>query len=70
MQTVTFDYALDVLESLPLEQQETLFELWQKRRLEAQREAFVEGVEEAERDYAAGRFIRGSAAEIMKALKQ
>jgi hypothetical protein len=33
MQTVTLDYALDVLESLPLEQQETLFEVWQQRKL-------------------------------------
>jgi hypothetical protein len=70
MQTVTFEYALDVLKALPEEEQDKLLEVWQQRRLEAKRQAFVLGVEEAEKDYSKGRVIRGNAAEIMKALKQ
>jgi hypothetical protein len=43
MQTVTLDYALDVLESLPLEQQDSLFEIVKKRRRDAKCDAFIRG---------------------------
>jgi hypothetical protein len=43
MQTVTFDYALDVLESLPEKQQDSLFEIVKKRRRDAKCDAFIRG---------------------------
>lgn len=68
MQTVTFDQALDIFEALPEQQQDSLLELLQKRRLEKRREAFIREVEESENQYATGQVVRGNAATIMEAL--
>jgi hypothetical protein len=85
MQTVTFDYALGVLESLPLEQQETLFEVWQKRRLaerakltltdpeksiEAWREEVRLAALEEQEAMARGELKSKSIEEIMRAARQ
>ena len=63
---ITFDQALHMLQSLPLEQQDALLlAMKQKRQAE-----FLDGVEEAEKDFAAGRFIRGNAKTILEALQK
>ena len=63
---ITFDQALHMLQSLPLEQQDALLLAMKKKR----QAEFVEGVEEAEKDFADGRFIRGNAKTIFEALQK
>ena len=68
MQTVTFDQALDIIEALPEQQQDSLLEILHKRRLEKRREAFIREVKESEHQYATGQVVRGNSAAIMEAL--
>lgn len=64
--TVTFQEALEVVESLPEYQQEDLIEIIRKRRLERRRESLVENIKEAQAEYARGEFTRGSAEDLMR----
>lgn len=63
---VTFQEALEVVESLPDYQQEDLIEIIRKRRLERRRETLVENIKEAQAEYARGEFTRGSADALMR----
>ncbi len=63
---ITFDQALLMLQSLPLDQQDALLLVMKQKR----QSEFVDGVEEAEKDFTEGRFIRGNAKTILEALKQ
>lgn len=66
MQTVTLDNALDVVEALPLEQQETLFEIWQKRKLETGRKKLLQEIEEGKAKFKRGELKPKTVAELMK----
>jgi hypothetical protein len=68
--TVTFQEALDIVESLPEYQQEDLIEIIRKRRLERRRELLVENIKEAQAEYAKGEFTRGSAADLMREINE
>ena len=63
---VTFQEALEAVESLPEHQQEDLIEIIRKRRLERRRESLVANIKEAQAEYAGGEFTRGSAADLMR----
>ena len=63
---VTFQEALEVVESLPEYQQEDLIEIIRKRRLERRRESLVENIREAQAEYARGEFTRGSAEDLIR----
>jgi NADH:ubiquinone oxidoreductase subunit E len=58
--TVTFQEALEVVESLPDYQQEALIEIIKKRQLDRRRESLIENIKEAQAEYATGEFTRGS----------
>jgi hypothetical protein len=62
----TFDQALNLLQSLPLEQQDDLLLIMKQKR----QSEFIEGVKEAEKDFAEGRFIRGNTKTILQALQK
>jgi hypothetical protein len=68
--TVTFQEALEVVESLPEYQQEDLIEIIRKRRLERRRESLIENIKEAEEEYARGEFTRGSAEDLMREISE
>ncbi len=63
---ITFDQALQMLQSLPLEQQDALIIAMKEQR----KTEFITGVEEAEQDFAEGRFVRGNAKTILEALRK
>ncbi len=63
---VTFQEALEVVESLPDYQQEDLIEIIRKRRLERRRESLAESIKEAQAEYARGECTHGSAADLMR----
>ena len=69
-QTVTFQEALDIVESLPEYQQEDLMNLIQRRRLERRRELLAESIKEARAEYARGEVTRGTVDELMQKITE
>ena len=65
---VTLDQALEMVELLPVEDQNALLEILQKRHKAKLHDEFVAGVKQSELDFAEGRFISGDAKTIMEAL--
>ena len=68
--TVTFQEALDIVESLPEYQQEDLINIIQRRRLERRRELLAERVKEARAEYASGEVTRGTVDDLMKEITE
>jgi hypothetical protein len=69
-QTVTFQEALDIIESLPEHQQEDLINIIQRRRLERRRELLAESIEEARAAYARGEVTRGPVDKLMQEIPE
>lgn len=69
-QAVTFQEALDIVESLPEYQQEDLIQIIQRRRLERRREFLAERVKEAREEYAQGEVTHGTVDDLMKELTE
>ena len=69
-QMVTFQEALDVVESLPEHQQEDLILIIQRRRLERRREVLAESIKEARAEYARGEATGGTVDDLMKQLTE
>jgi hypothetical protein len=69
-QAVTFQEALDIVESLPEYQQEDLIHIIQRRRLERRRELLAERITEARAEYARGEVTRGTVDDLMKELAE
>ncbi|MBI4443976.1 MAG: hypothetical protein HY649_11470 [Acidobacteria bacterium] len=69
-QTVTFQEALDIVESLPEFQQDDLVDIVQRRRIERRRELLAESIKEARAEYSRGEVTRGSADDLMKELTE
>ncbi len=65
---ITLDQALKIVESLPVDDQDTLLEILQKKQKAKLHEEFVAGVKQSELDFAEGRFISSNAETIMEAL--
>ena len=62
---LTFDALLDTIEQLPVEQQETLVEVIQRRLTELRRQQIARNAAEARQLYAAGRLPMGSVDDLM-----
>jgi len=69
-QTVTFQEALDIIESLPEHQQEDLINIIQRRRLERRRELLAESIKEARAEYARGEVTRGTVDNLMQEITE
>jgi len=65
-QTVTFQDALDVVESLPEHQQEDLIDIVRRRIIEHRRDLLAENIKKAKQEFARGEVKRGSADDLMK----
>lgn len=65
-QTVTFQEALEIVESLPDNQQEDLIDILQSRRTERRREQLAERIKEGREEYAKGEITRGSVEDFLK----
>lgn len=68
--SVTFQEALEVVESLPDYQQENLIEIIRKRRLERRREALLENIKEAQAEYERGECRTGTVADLMREIDE
>jgi hypothetical protein len=65
-QTVTFQEALAVVESLSEEQQETLLDIVQHRLIEHRRQLLAKRIRQARQEYARGEVKKGSVTDFMK----
>ncbi len=62
--------ALDVVESLPEEQQETLIDIIGRRLIEHERELLAEHIKEARSEYLRGEVRYGTADDLMKEIEE
>ena len=69
-QTVTFQEALDIVESLPEHQQESLARIVLLRNLERRRDLLVENIKEARAEFARGECTSGTVEDLMKELTE
>ena len=66
----TLETVLDEIRELDLSTQELLLEVLQRRIVEARRKEIVQNAAEAESEYRSGKAFKGSAAEVIKKLKE
>ncbi len=67
-QTVVFNDALDIVESLPEYQQEDLIEIIQHRLIEYRQELLAANIRKARKEYARREIKEGSVDDLMKDL--
>ena len=65
MKTGTFDEALEIIESFPEEQKESIIEIVKRRLTEERRERLAQTVKEAREEYARGEVRRGTVDDLM-----
>ena len=65
MTTTTFDEALDIIESFPEEQRESIVEIVKRRLTEERRERLAQTVKEARQEYARGEVRRGTVDDLI-----
>ena len=69
-QTIVFQKALDVIESLPEHQQEDLIGIIRHRIIEHRRELLAENIKETRKEYARGEVKKGAVDDLMKELSK
>lgn len=62
---ITFQEALDAVESLPNEQQQDLLDVVRRRLVDSKRDVMAQVVREAREDYARGRVKRGTIDDLL-----
>ncbi|HEX9665564.1 MAG TPA: hypothetical protein VGA95_03305 [Thermodesulfobacteriota bacterium] len=67
---VTFQDVLDMIESLPEEQQENLIAITRRRLIEHKREVLAERINEAREEYRLGKVRRGTVGDLMKEISE
>jgi len=70
MKAVTFNEALEIIESLPMEQREDLIEVVTHRLIEERRLKLAQNIAEAREEYARGDVKRGSVDDLLKELSE
>jgi len=70
MKTGTFDEALEIIESFPEEQKESIIEIVKCRLTEDRRERLAQTVKEAREEYARGEVRRGTVDDLMLEITQ
>ena len=70
MKTGTFDEALEIIESFPEEQKESIIEIVKQRLTEERRERLAQTVKEAREEYARGEVRRGTVNDLMLEITQ
>jgi hypothetical protein len=68
--SVTFQEALDTVESLPAYQQEDLIDIVRRRLIEQRRDSLADHIREAKEDYARGEVRKGTVDDLLKELSE
>ncbi len=66
----TFQEALEVIESLPEEQQESLIGIIRRRIIERRRDILAKNIQEARQEYLRGDVNRGTVDDLLKELSE
>ena len=69
-QNITFQDALDAVETLPEEQQENLIDIIGRRLIEHRRQVIADNIATARAEYARGEVNKGSVGDLMKELAE
>lgn len=69
-QTVTFQEALEIIESLPEYQQEDLIDIIRHRLIEQRRQFLAESIREAREEYGRGEVKKGTVDDLMRDLSE
>ena len=69
-QTITFQKVLDIVESLPEYQQESLIDIVQHRLMEHRRELPARNIREAREEYARGEVKKGTVDDLMREISE
>jgi len=67
---ITFQEALDIVESLPDYQQKDLIDIIRRRLIEQRRNLLADRIKEAREEYARGEVKKGSVDDLMKELSE
>jgi hypothetical protein len=68
--SVTFQEALEIIESLPDYQQEDLIEIIRQRLIEHKRELLATNISEAKEEYAKGEVKKGTVDDLIRELSK
>ncbi|MEK7747793.1 MAG: hypothetical protein AAB300_01780 [Nitrospirota bacterium] len=68
--TVTFQEALEVIESLPEDQQEDIIDIIHRRLTEQRREFLSRNIQEAKAEYARGDIKKGTVEDLMSEIER
>jgi len=68
MANISFQKALEVLESLPEEQRESLIDIIRKRLIEERRDRLAQNIKKAKQEYKQGQVKRGTVDDLMDEL--
>ena len=70
MQKATFQKALEIIESLPEEQRESLIDIVKRRLIEERRDRLAQSIKEARDEYKRGEIKRGTVDDLMRELSK
>ena len=70
MGNITFQKALEIVESLPEEQRESLMDIVKRRLIEEQRDRLAQRVKEAREEYKRGKIRKGTVDDLMNELSK
>lgn len=70
MGNITFQKALEIVESLPEEQRESLMDIVKRRLIEEQRDRLAQSVKEAREEYKRGKTRKGTVDDLMNELSK
>jgi len=70
MKSITFNDALEVVESLPEDQRESLLEIIRNRLIEKRRDKLALSIKKAKKEYEKGEIRRGSVDDLMRELSK
>jgi ribosome recycling factor len=70
MRGVTFQEALEIIESLPEEQRESLLEIVKQRLTEERRDRLAHSIKEAREEYRKGKVKKGTVDDLLRDLEK
>ena len=70
MRNITFQKVLEIIESLPEEQRESLIDIVKRRLIEERRDRLAQSIKEARDEYKRGEIKRGTVDDLMHELSK
>jgi hypothetical protein len=70
MKVNTFDEALEMVDSMTIEEREQLLEILQKRLIDEKREELVKNIREAKQEYRKGKIKKGTVDDLMREIME